>query len=151
VTLGPDNWVIDGCPVNGPAVAARDSQVVVAWFTAADDAPKIRFSRSHDGGQQFAEPVDLAGAGSFGQVDVVLRDGVAFVSWWQRGASPGMDLVVQRINADDSLGEQRVISHTDATLPTDVPQMQVFNDQLYFAWSELGDDGGLYTATAPLW
>lgn len=29
-----DDWVIHGCPVNGPAIEARDGLSVVAWFTA---------------------------------------------------------------------------------------------------------------------
>src|SRR5690606_13838480 len=46
VTLGPDGWRIEGCPVNGPAVAARGMEVVAAWFTAPGNAPKTRFARS---------------------------------------------------------------------------------------------------------
>ena len=29
-----DNWQINGCPVNGPSVAADGSRVVVAWFSS---------------------------------------------------------------------------------------------------------------------
>ena len=38
-TLAADGWEINGCPVNGPAVAADGAKVAVAWFTAAGDRP----------------------------------------------------------------------------------------------------------------
>jgi len=34
-----DGWRIDGCPVNGPEIAAREEQAVVAWFTGASSGP----------------------------------------------------------------------------------------------------------------
>ena len=39
-TLYPDNWKIAACPVNGPAVSAKDNQLVVAWFTVARGSRK---------------------------------------------------------------------------------------------------------------
>ena len=53
VPLAPDNWVIEACPINGPAIAARDDQVAVAWFSAADNRPLVRVVRSNDGGRTF--------------------------------------------------------------------------------------------------
>ncbi|HZD05512.1 MAG TPA: hypothetical protein VE173_11350, partial [Longimicrobiales bacterium] len=35
VPVHEDGWHMEACPVNGPAVAARDRDVVVAWFTGA--------------------------------------------------------------------------------------------------------------------
>ncbi|HET9529267.1 MAG TPA: sialidase family protein, partial [Blastocatellia bacterium] len=35
-----DGWEIEGCPVNGPSVAASGRRVAVAWFTAAKDTPR---------------------------------------------------------------------------------------------------------------
>ena len=45
VAAGADGWHIEGCPVNGPAIAAAGERVAVAWFTAAGDAPRVRFAR----------------------------------------------------------------------------------------------------------
>ena len=32
-----DDWQIDGCPVNGPAIDADGDATAVAWFTASRD------------------------------------------------------------------------------------------------------------------
>ncbi len=56
-TVYKDDWHILGCPVNGPAVAAAGDQVVLAWFTAAQDIPRIQLSFSIDEEQSFGVPI----------------------------------------------------------------------------------------------
>jgi hypothetical protein len=74
VALGEEGWRIEGCPVNGPAIAARADEVVAAWFTAAANQPRVRFARSRDGGTSFSAALDIDVAGAFGQVDIALLD-----------------------------------------------------------------------------
>lgn len=150
--LGAEGWVIDGCPVNGPAIDARGPEVAAAWFTAAEDRPRVRFARSTDGGDTFAPAVDVATSGAFGQVDVVLLpDRRAFVSWWARADDGGMNLVARPIDGDDQPGVARVVGHTPERLPVDVPQMQRVGDTLVFAWSQLEAPAGISTASVAVW
>ena len=95
VKLGSDNWQIEGCPVNGPALASQGREIVAAWFTAAEDRARILVARSHDGGANFQPPVEVDTDGAFGHVDVVLADDAAIVSWWRRSASGGTQLSVR--------------------------------------------------------
>lgn len=154
VVLGPDGWVIDGCPVNGPALAASGRHVVAAWFTAAEQRPRIRFARSLDGGMSFGPAVTVAESGALGQVDIVVTpDGTAWLSAWHK-AVQGMELRVHRIAPDSAAIESRVVATQDSSLPTDVPQLALDGNRLVFAWSRLGSresPGRLFTATAPLW
>jgi len=46
-----DDWTMPACPVNGPSVAAREKDVVVAWYTAAGDMPTVKLARSAMEGQ----------------------------------------------------------------------------------------------------
>lgn len=39
-----DQWLIHGCPVNGPAIIHQSTQTAAAWFTMAENQPKIRFA-----------------------------------------------------------------------------------------------------------
>ena len=39
--LADDQWIVPGCPVNGPSVASCESHLAVSRFTAADDQPKV--------------------------------------------------------------------------------------------------------------
>jgi hypothetical protein len=127
---------------------------VAAWFTAAEQRPRIRFARSLDGGVSFGPAVTVAESGALGQVDIVVTpDGTAWLSAWHKAAQ-GMELRVHRIAPDNSPIESRVVATQDSSLPTDVPQLALDGDRLVFAWSRLGSresPGRLFTATAPLW
>jgi hypothetical protein len=145
VATGPDGWHIEGCPVNGPAIAAASERVAVAWFTAAGDTPRVRFARSADGAATFEPAVDLDGAGSFGQVGLVLgADGTASVTWWRAAAGGGTDLVLRTVALDGTLAEPRVIAHSVAAQPVDVPQLVAAGRDLLVAWTSLADDAAVH-------
>lgn len=80
--LADDGWVIQGCPVNGPAIDARDQRVVVVWFTAARNRPRVQVSWSDDAGATFSAPLTVAeGQGVLGRVDVAVTEDGALLSW----------------------------------------------------------------------
>jgi hypothetical protein len=146
VTVADDGWHIEGCPVNGPAIAAADDLVAVAWFTAAGGAPRVRFARSADGAQSFGPAVDLDGAGAFGQVGLLLEaDGTALASWWRGAADGGLELVARKVSSDDALGELRVLAHSAAAQPVDVPQIVAAQDGVLVAWTSLDGSGAVHT------
>jgi hypothetical protein len=53
-----DGWSITGCPVNGPALAGRDGDLAVAWYTDADGARQVRVARRLAGDSAWSPPVD---------------------------------------------------------------------------------------------
>lgn len=77
-----DAWVIQGAPVDGPAVAARGGEICVAWPTqviddAGESALAIRLAWSNDGGASFGAVRTFAAGRTLGRVDVVaVGDGV---------------------------------------------------------------------------
>ncbi len=151
VAVGADGWHIEGCPVNGPAVAARDERVAGAWFTAAGGTPRVRFAWSVDAGASFAPAVELDGAGSFGQVGLVLADdGTAIATWWRSAAGGGTDLTLRTVAPDGALNEPRVIAHSATTQPVDVPQIIAAGEDLLVAWTSLDDDATVHTLLVDL-
>ena len=141
VATGAEGWEIEGCPVNGPAIAAAGDRVAVAWFTAAGNKPRVRFASSTDGAASFGPAIDLDGTGSFGQVGLVLADdGAAKVSWWRAAQGGGTDLVLRTVALDGSLGEARVLAHSAAVQPVDVPQVVKVGDGVLVAWTSLDGD-----------
>jgi hypothetical protein len=149
VAAGADGWKIEGCPVNGPAIAAAGERVAVAWFTAAGGKPRVRFAWSTDGAASFAPAVDLDGAGSFGQVGVVLADdGTARVSWWRAAQGGGTDLVLRTVAPDGSAGEARALAHSTAVQPVDVPQIVKVRDGVLAAWTSVDGDSTVHVLLA---
>ena len=51
LSLHDDNWKIEACPVNGPALSARGRQVAAAWFAAPNDNGRAFVAFSQDAGK----------------------------------------------------------------------------------------------------
>lgn len=87
--LSRDRWKINACPINGPQLDSDGPRVTAAWFTAADNEPRVLVASSPDAGGLYTMPsrVDLGHA--LGRVDtLILRDGAQLVSWLE---GPGDD------------------------------------------------------------
>jgi len=141
--LHDDGWQIEGCPVNGPALAAQGRRVVAAWFTAAGGRPRVKVAFSADGGRAFGDPVVAADGRTKGRVDVVLlNDGGAVVSWLEAAGDHGR--VRARLVRPDSSAAPAT---TVAPLPSagrrvGFPKMVQRGDRLYVTWvaSATGSD-----------
>lgn len=130
-----DGWRIEGCPVNGPAIAARGTTVAVAWYTEAKDQPQVHLALSRDSGATFAAPVRVDLGHPQGRVDVVLVGERAFVSWQELSGN----LVTLRLRpvalADGTLGPAHVIDEVAAGRASGFPQLAVRGEELIMAWT----------------
>lgn len=150
VLVGDDNWIIEACPINGPAIAADDNSVAVAWFSATNNEPYVRLALSADAGKSFGEPIEIDADGSFGHVDLVLTDeGDAIVSWLRSDADR-VAITLRRITAEGVVGEAQTVAHIDIGRPADFPQMVKVGRQLVFAWSDFDGNGKVRTAVAEI-
>lgn len=103
-----DDWNMPACPVNGPSVAARGNDVVVAWYTAAGDKPAVKLARSADGGASFADPIALdTGAAAQGRVAVAI-DAQQVWTVWLREENGTQSLWLARYSTDLSKELQRI-------------------------------------------
>ncbi|MEE8079323.1 MAG: hypothetical protein V3T18_10030, partial [Pseudomonadales bacterium] len=138
VPVADDDWLITGCPVNGPAVAVGDGAVVVAWYTATHDFPLVRLARSNDAGASFAAPIDVATEEPLGRVDVVvLSEGGSAVSWMSRSEDGWASLNVRRVGAEGELGSIIQVARMAPNRPSGFPQMVRSEDRLVFAWTDV--------------
>lgn len=63
-----DNWTMPGCPVNGPALAARGDRFLVAWPTMANGPMAVRAALGD--GTRFDAPITLGeGESELGRLD----------------------------------------------------------------------------------
>jgi hypothetical protein len=145
-----DNWEINGCPVNGPSVAADGRRVVVGWFTAAGDTPHVKVAFSHDSGATFSSPIQVDDGEASGRVDaLMLLDGSALVCWLA-GNVEGGAIKVRRVRANGALGPPAVIAKTDISRSSGFPRMARLGDEVHFAWTEFGKPSHVRTATADI-
>ena len=126
-----DGWRIEGCPVNGPAISARGSDVAVAWFTANGDQGRTFVAFSHDAGRTFSPPVRADEGTSLGRVDVeLLDDKSAVVTWVESLPKPAF--TARRVDDRGRRGTATAIAEATGTR---LPRLARFGDELLFAWT----------------
>lgn len=137
VSVHADGWHYAGCPVNGPAISARDSNVAVSWYTAARDTARVRLAFSHDSGASFGAPVEINESFPDGRVGVVLtKSGDALVSWIERRDQTAV-LRLKRVTPTGSTSPAFDV----ATLGDDKraggqPKLVAYGDGALLAWAD---------------
>lgn len=135
-----DGWRITGCPVNGPALAAAGHELAVAWYTAAEQQPRVQIAFSSDAGVTFERPIEVdaphATRSPIGRVDVVFdRPGEALVCW-MASERDGARLLVRRVARDGRRGPALQIAAVAAAPQAGVPRLEHVGGEIVFAWTD---------------
>ena len=148
--ISDDGWVISGCPVNGPVIAADGDRVSVAWFTGADGEPRVKTAFSKNAGKSFSEPVEIASKGASGHVGIALIDQHSYVvSWMESGKDGDYEVNLRALTTNGQLGPVRTVGRT--SLARTVPQMVLVGDKLILAWTdELSDLSKVVSVEVPI-
>lgn len=72
-------WRIAGCPVNGPAIAARGQAVAAAAYDEAEGQGRVQVRTSRDGGRHWQAAVTVARGDSIGRLDLAALPGGRFL------------------------------------------------------------------------
>lgn len=135
-----DNWNIKGCPVNGPKAAAQGNDLVVAWFTAAQNKPKVQVAFSTNGGEHFNDPIRVADGTVLGRVDVLWMDEDTAAVSWMETKDKLATLKAMTISKEGVRSKDIIIAKMDASRKSGFPQMEIAEETLYFAWTEYTED-----------
>ena len=138
-TVHADRWFMPACPVNGPAIAARDQRAWVAWYTGAGSAPSVRLAASADGGLRFGPMREVAtGEAQLGRVDLAADAEGVWMSWMQEAGGeqslwlarfdPGLASETFRVKVATVAGRGR---------GTGFPRLQVRDGEAWLAWTEV--------------
>ncbi len=139
-TIGNDNWKIDGCPVNGPSVAANGNTIAVAWFTAAEEISKTNIAFSEDNGVTFKPPVRMDNGDAIGRVDVaMLSETEAAVTWMEPDGEDTL-IQLQKVSSDGTKGELVTVAKTSAERNSGFPQLEIAGDMAYLAWTSTSEN-----------
>jgi hypothetical protein len=136
-----DNWQIPGCPVNGPALAASESRVALAWFSAADNRPHVSVAFSNDAGATFGPAVRVDDGLPLGRVSVaLLEDGSAMAGWLEYVKDPagkagsGAEFRARRVRPDGSRGDAITVARVSAERASGYPRLARSGSVVTFAW-----------------
>ena len=145
-----DDWLIAGCPVNGPVVAARGDLVVVAWFTGAVKQGAVLAAFSTDGGASFSAPITLDDTMPLGRVDVLLApSGDAIVCWLDTATDAGT-IQLCRAKPDRVRSPCVTVATTGQSRASGFPRIALLDSAVLVVWTEQGNVSRLRGATVPL-
>ncbi|TLP81440.1 hypothetical protein [Maribacter sp. ACAM166] len=135
-TIHADNWQIKGCPVNGPKAAAMGNNLAVAWFTGAQQNPRVQLLFSQDGGENFQEPILIAEGKVMGRVDVLWMDAETAIVSWVESKDKLAVFTAMKVSKNGELSKKQVITEMDGSRKSGFPQMELVKEMLYFAWTD---------------
>jgi hypothetical protein len=139
VPVHRDDWTIAGCPVNGPAVAARARRVVVGWYTAAQDRPSVLLAQSPDSGAHFDAPRTVVAADALGRVDLAIApDHRVWVAWMTENAS-GQTLWLGLFDRDLNEIARTAVRTLPRGRATGFPRMALLGETAHLVWTDVVD------------
>lgn len=131
----PDLWTIAACPVNGPAIAARGAETLVAWATMGGGEGMAIRAKLRNG-----EMLELERGDALGRLDAAVLGEGWLISWLGEGES-GTTLRLGRFDA--GLREQS--RHDVAALPPGrdigMPRLAANRLVAMMVWTESGAQG----------
>ncbi|NKI35965.1 exo-alpha-sialidase [Wenzhouxiangella sp. XN79A] len=135
--VAADGWVIAGCPVNGPDIAADGDRVAVAWFTMADGVPAVRLAVSIDSGASFQPAQTFSAGTALGRVQLARVDD-GFLMLWMDEAEAGAVLRLARFGDRGEARWTRTVAELGAGRSSGFPRMAVVGDRILLAWTSSG-------------
>lgn len=144
--LSHDDWRIPGCPVNGPAIAAQEDRIAVAWFALVEAAPEVKVAFSEDAARSFGAPVLLERGGSaeaatLGRVDALWIDADTVLVTWLTGIGPEAEIRYRTVDLDGTAGETGTLALTRSSRSSGFPRIVLDGRRLIVAWT-VPDDAG---------
>lgn len=137
--VSEDGWEINGCPVNGPAVAAEGDRVAVSWFTMANDSPRVKLAISEDGGENFGKPIQIDSGNAIGRVDLLWHKGEIFISWMERDESNQGELLLRKYTKNGTLTAPQLVREMSSARASGFPIMIKSGNRLNLAYTEEGE------------
>ncbi|WP_167285162.1 hypothetical protein [Marilutibacter alkalisoli] len=135
-----DGWMMPGCPVNGPVVAAHGNTVWVAWYTQAGGVPEVRIARSDDAGDRFWAPVTVAkGPHVLGRATLALAGEHVLVGWMEETDTQRLRLARFDAGLEAPPYKLEVATLDVRGRASGLPKLAVQGDEARIVWTDVVD------------
>ena len=139
VTVHADGWELNGCPVNGPVVAAAGNAAAVSWFTGAGNTPKTFVAFSADAGKTFGAPVriDTSSNVTLGRLAMLMPSADrVLVTSLERGSTGGR-LLMREVRKNGALSEPLLISDATPDRSGGFARLAQSGRRVVIAWTDV--------------
>lgn len=133
--VAADNWQVSACPINGPAISSFGERATVAWFTAADDRPRIQVAFADAPTFQFQPAIDIQATRPIGRVAVtMISDVLAAVVWVDAVSNQRAELMLTVVHDSGRVDKRQRVAVLDRIGPDPFPRVASTADFIHIAW-----------------
>lgn len=151
--LSQEGWSIDGCPVNGPALAVSGDHIVASWFTAEGGRSRVRVAFSTNDQLKFNETFNVDDTEPSGRIKVEwLNDQTALVIWLTATDSitKMANVAARKIFTDGTMGPIKRLIDINPGRESGIPQLVKNESGFILAWTSTTPDYRVQTMQFPL-
>ncbi len=136
-TVHADGWKINGCPTDGPTMAANGQHVALTWLTRADEKARVQIVESHDSGATFGPPSRVDEGNALGRPSVAVLDPTSDVIVWLEKTTDGKaEVRMRRYRRGGHLGKSLRVAEVPPGRAAGLPKVAVAGDQIIVAWRD---------------
>lgn len=138
-----DNWLIGGCPVNGPALAKTENNLAVSWYTQQESIPVVKLAFYETNTGQFSEPIILTDEYVLGRIDMAwINENYLAVSFLQ-SLDEKTYIVVKIVDDKGATLETIKVAESSAKRKSGFPSLLTLDEKIYIAYLDAINDGGI--------
>ncbi|HOZ84764.1 MAG TPA: hypothetical protein PK191_04695 [Niabella sp.] len=127
-----DGWKIEGCPVNGPQIDAKENHLAIAWFTTKNKEPEVKIIFSNDGGATMSNAIKVNEDNPLGRVAIKMMDKKSAMITWMEGNA----IKAMQVNKDGSKEKPVLVASSSESRSAGFPQMAKLGNKFIFAWTD---------------
>ena len=124
-------------PVNGPALAAKENDVALLWFSGAEAALRYFYPLT-DGGKRFNRKLKVNEQNPLGRVAMVMYpDRSLLLAWLREEASGSAQIVARYVSPNNELGPVRELVNVSAERVSGFPKLLLSDAKALLAWTDV--------------
>jgi len=135
-----DEWMIAGCPVNGPAISANKNKLAIAWFTGKNKKGEVKVIFSENGGRTFGKPVIIDSDNPLGRVDVHWMNEKQVAVSWISSHGKSAKISLQMIDIKGKKGFFQHVLDTSSERLSGFPILVPHEDGLILSTTKVNSD-----------
>lgn len=137
LTVNNDNWIIAGCPVNGPAISTFDNSSSVVWYTEINGESKIKVAFTNDITKGFDDPILINTSDPLGRVDIeMINENTSIISYMDYIDDKAF-IKLQRVDRFNGVNKSIIIDEISNTRSSGFPKINIIdNYKTIISWTD---------------
>ncbi len=138
-----DNWLIGGCPVNGPAIAKTENALAVSWYTQQESIPVLKLAFYETETSQFNDPIVLTDEYVLGRIDIAwINENYLAISFLQ-SLDEKTYIVLKIVDDKGATLETIKVAESSAKRNSGFPSLLTMDGNIYVAYLDVINNTGI--------